>query len=222
MDKLVIFDIDRTIYNGSIFLDLSLQLVQKEIVSPKFLSSLGFEFFTYQTGFESYDQLVRDCLNYFHDEIKFLDPNDLIKETKECLFKNNHKFYDYFNKTLKNYPRYNYMLISLEPDFIVNEVANFFKIQNFASNKFIEKESFAKDLNLIFNKNTLISHTKFKDVQPFAVFGDSESDLPILEKANHKFIINPTSNLQKLVTEKNLNLKFYSQDNIFDDIQKIF
>jgi len=222
MSKLVIFDIDRTIYDGSIFLDLSLQLVKKDIISAKYLTFIGFEFVTYQTGFESYDELVRDCLNYFFDEIKNLNPDVLKNELRECIFKNNHKFYDYFNLTLKSYPENDYLLVSLEPDFIVQEIARSFKIKNFLSNKFLEGDHFTKDLNLIFDKNLLLEQSIYKEQKPFAVFGDSESDLPLLQKANHKFIINPTTKLQKLNISMNLNFPYFNQNNIFEEIKRVF
>lgn len=222
MSKLVIFDIDRTIYNGSIFLDFSLHLTQKNIVSPKFLSLIGFEFFTYQTGYESYDELVNDCLNYFYEEIKLLNPEDLKVEIKECLFKNHHKFYDYFFSTLKGYPDYEYFLVSLEPDFIVSEVANFAKIRNFTANQFLQENSFVQNLNLLFDKKELISKTKYKDIIPFAAFGDAESDLKIIKEAENKFIINATSKLQKEIEEEKLNFKIYTPENIFEDIKKVF
>ena len=220
MNKLVIFDIDRTIYNGSIFLDYSLHLIQKNLISPKFLSSIGFEFVTYQTGFESYDELVRDCLNYFFEEIKTINPETLKKELKECILKNHHKFYDFSFLTTQNYPNYDYLIISLEPEFIVEEVAKLIKIPNYVCNKFMGEGKFLSKPNLIFDKEILLNQTKFKDHVPFATFGDSESDLKLLLKAENMFVINPTSNLQKELKSKQHT--FYNPDNIFENISKVF
>lgn len=220
MGKLVIFDIDRTIYDGSVFLDFSLHLVQKNIISPKFLSSIGFEFVSYQTGFESYDELVKDCLNYFYEEVKNISPEILKRELKECLFKNHHKFYDFVFKILQNYPNYDYLIISLEPDFIVEEVAKFLKIPNFESNEFITNSELTTKLDLIFDKEILFNRTKYKNQIPYACFGDSESDLKLLLISEYKFVINPTSKLQKELSNQKIN--FYNASNIFENIQKIF
>lgn len=220
MKKLVIFDIDRTIYDGSVFLDFSLHLVQKNLISPKILSSLGFEFVTYQTGFESYDELVRDCLNYFFEEVKNIQPDIIKKEFKECLFKNHHKFYDYVFKTINNYPEYEYLLISLEPDFIVKEIASFLRIENYLANKFLNNGEYLDKPELVFNKYYLLENSKFTGIKPFSVFGDSESDLPLLELAQNKFVINPTTILYKQISSSDYHI--LNHETIFDEVKKIF
>jgi len=222
MRNLIVFDIDRTIYDGSIFLDFSLHLIQKDLISPKFLSLVGFEYVTYQTGFESYDELVRDCLNYFFDEVKNIPPQTLKLEMRECLFKNHHKFFDFVFEILRDYPEYNYMLISLEPEIVTKEVANFLKIENFACNHFLNQKNFLAKPNLIFNKLTLFKNSKFGNEVPFAVFGDSESDLELLKLSENRFIINPTSTLQKIVMNEKLNYKFSDQISVKEEIKSIF
>lgn len=224
MDKLVILDIDRTIYNGSIFLDYSFHLIKKNLVSPKYLSAIGFEFVTYQTGFESYDELVKDCLNYFYEEIKEIKSEILRKELQECLFINHSKFYPFVFELLKKYHHYNFFIISLEPDFIVEEVAKFLKIKNFAGNKF-NLDSKMNNLEkpiLIFDKLKIFENSQFSKETPFACFGDSESDFPILAKAENKFIINPTSKLQKQIFENKLNIEFLTENTIQNKIKEIF
>ncbi len=220
MKKLVIFDIDRTIYDGSVFLDFSLHLVQKNLISPKILSSLGFEFVTYQTGFESYDELVRDCLNYFFEEVKNIQPDIIKNEFKECLFKNHHKFYDYVFKTINNYPEYEYLLVSLEPDFIVKEIASFLRIENYLANKFLNNGEYLDKPELVFNKYYLLENSKFTGIKPFSVFGDSESDLPLLELAQNKFVINPTTVLYKQISSSDYHI--LNHETIFDEVKKIF
>jgi len=222
MEKLVIFDIDRTIYDGSIFLDFSLHLIQKNLISPKFLSSIGFEYVTYQTGFESYDELVRDCLNYFFDEIKKIPLVTLKKEIKDCLFINHHKFYDYVFETTKKYPSYEYLIITLEPEIIAGEVANFLKIKNYLSNRFCNNDEFLNKPELIFNKRELLNKSVFKNQIPFATFGDSESDLELLKISKNKFILNPTSNLQRELKKDNLNFKTFTPLNIDQEITLTF
>lgn len=188
MKELIIFDIDRTIYNGSIFLDFALHLINKEKISPKFLSIIGFEFFTYQTGFESYDELVLDCLDAFYAETKEIELNVLKKELKECLIKNHHKFYDYALEIPKIYSNYEILIISLEPEYIVEEVAKFLQIKNFVGNQ-----------NTEINKVKIFQSSNYSENIINSCFGDSESDYELLQLAKYKYVIEPTSKLSKLI-----------------------
>ena len=204
MKELIIFDIDRTIYNGSIFLDFTLHLIEKELISPKFLSKVGFEFFTYQTGFESYDQLVVDCLEAFYFETQEIDMKKLKIELKECLIKNHHKFYDFAMEIPKVYLNYETLIISLEPEYIVEEVAKFLQIKNFLGNQ-----------NLEINKYKIFKESLYSENKINSCFGDSESDFELLKHAKYKYVINPTSKLSKLILQEQLHAKITKPEEVY-------
>ena len=204
MKELSVFDIDRTIYNGSIFLDFALHLIEKEKISPKFLSKIGFEFFTYQTGFESYDELVTDCLDAFYFETKDIDPKDLKKELKECLLKNHHKFYDFALEIPKLYPSYEVLIISLEPEYVVEEVAKFLQIKSFLGNQKLE-----------INKFKILKESLYSENKINSCFGDSESDYELLKHATFKYAINPTTKLSKLISQKEVDIQVINPEEAY-------
>lgn len=217
MKEFIIFDVDRTIYNGSIFLDFSLHLIQKEVISSKFLSTIGFEFVTYQTGFESYDEMVADCLLGFHHEIKDVSLDLLKKEFSECLVKNHEKIYDFAYKIIE-LQKFEILIISLEPDFMLEEFCKFLKVSNFLGNKFTNDSKIIQNPQLVFNKKEILSNSNFSFInsnqKPFAVFGDSESDIPLLEIAKNPFVVNPTYKLLKEI-ESGKNLNIFDPNQIF-------
>lgn len=201
MKELVIFDIDRTIYDGSIFLDVSLELINKNIISPKFLSKIGFEYFTYQTGFESYDELVLDCLEAFHFEVKEIDLNVLMSVVKETIYKNHHKFRPFVFECVKN-KDFDYLIISLEPDFITQEVAKFLRIPNFLSNIFVENGKILREIKVKTDKKRMLEESPFQDQFINMAFGDSESDFEILRYSKKRFVLNPTIKLSNLIQNR--------------------
>jgi phosphoserine phosphatase len=66
---LIIFDIDRTIYDGSIGQDFIIELVNERIISPKILASLSFELLEYELDLQNYNKTVSDALKLLANEL---------------------------------------------------------------------------------------------------------------------------------------------------------
>lgn len=196
MKKLIIFDLDRTIYNGSLGQDFILHLATKQLISPKIISNLSITLVEYETEILSYEKTVSIVLNYLAKELEGKDFEAIDKEAKNFVQLNHFKFYDYSIELPKLYPQYEFLLLSLEPEFLLKHVADLLKIQNYIGNKFNHnKNIFTNNFKITTNKIELIKETKFQDMEILAAFGDSESDFEILNKATHKFLINPSQNL---------------------------
>jgi len=196
MKQLIIFDLDRTIYNGSLGQDFILHLAAKQLISPKIISNLSITLFEYETEILSYEKTVSIVLNYLAKELAGKDFEAIDREAKNFVNMNHFKFYDYSIELPKLYPQYEFLLLSLEPEFLLKHVADLLKIQNYIGNKFKHnKKIFTNNFKITTNKIELIKETKFQDTEIFAAFGDSESDFEILNRATHKFLINPSQNL---------------------------
>jgi phosphoserine phosphatase len=69
MKQLVIFDLDRTIYNGSLGQDFILHLATKQLISPKIISELSVALLEFETEIVSYEETVSTVLNYLGKEL---------------------------------------------------------------------------------------------------------------------------------------------------------
>jgi len=196
---LVIFDIDRTIYNGSLGQDFILHLVSKNIISPTVLSELTLFFIEYETELISYDKTVATILNFLAKELSEHEFEKIRKETEIFIKIQHHKFYDYAYEIPKIYNQFEYVLLSLEPDFVASEVGKVLDVKNTIGNEFTHNHNFRKNIQVTTNKVELFEKSEFKNREIFAAFGDSESDFKILSKAQNSFVINPTNHLLQLI-----------------------
>jgi phosphoserine phosphatase len=196
--QIVIFDLDHTIYNGSLGQDFILHLVSKNLISPKIVSELSITFVEYETETISYEETVEKILKYLASQLVGIDFKSIQKEAELFIKTNHHKFYDFVFEIPKIYPEFNYVILSLEPEFLLKEVGKMLNIKNIIGNKFSHNEKFDDKYMISIDKVSLFNKSTFKDFKIFASFGDSESDFKILEKAQFKIMINPTKKLQNL------------------------
>lgn len=220
MKPLVIFDIDRTIYNGSLGQDFILHLVNKQIISPAVLTELTLFYIEYETELISYEKTVATILNFLAKELSGQDFEKIRKETEIFIKTQHHKFYDYAFEIPKIYNQFEYVLLSLEPDFLASEVGKMLEIKNTIGNEFTHNHNFKTEFNITTNKIELFEKTQFKNREIFAAFGDSESDFKILSKAQHSFVINPTNHLLQLV-KNNISFQEVSPKTAYESFKKL-
>lgn len=217
---ILIFDIDRTIYDGSVGQDFILELVNEGVISPKILASLSLELVEYELETQNYNQTVKDSLLILASELENKDIKLVEDVAKKVVLYNHYKFYDYIFEIPKVFKEFDCVLLSLEPQILVSEIAKYLKIPNFICNEFtIEKNLFKKTSEIITDKLKLLSNSEFKDRKIFAVFGDSENDLEILKKARAKIVVNPTPKLlEKISGDK--DFKISNPKLVYDDFKK--
>jgi phosphoserine phosphatase len=209
MKQLVIFDLDRTIYNGSLGQDFILHLATKQLISPKIISELSVALLEFETEIVSYEETVSTVLNYLGKELVGKDFKLINQEAKNFVSINHHKFYDYCLELPRLYPQFEFVILSLEPEFLLKHVADILKIKNFIGNKFNHSSiTFLSNTKITTDKIELFEKSEFKSYKILAAFGDSESDFEILSKAQYKFIINPS----KKLLEKTKDLDFIEPD----------
>jgi len=205
---IIIFDIDRTIYDGSIGQDFIIELINEKIISPKILASLSFEIIEYELDIQNYSKTVKDILKTLNNELLGKDLKQVQEIAQKVIQYNHYKFYDYIFELPSLYKEFDYVLLSLEPDFLVSEIASYLKIPFFISNNFGIKNGLISNSNKITtNKFELFEDSNLKNRNIIAAFGDSENDLGILDLAKLKMVINPTPNLlQKINYNKNFKV----------------
>lgn len=179
---IIIFDIDRTIYDGSIGQDFIVELVNEGIISPKILASLSFELLEYELDLQNYSKTVSDALRTLASELKGKD-TEKIKEVAQRVIQYNHyKFYDYVFEMPTLFKDFDFVLLSLEPQFLVSEISAYLKIPNFICNEFNEKNGkILETKKILTNKIELLETSEFQNRNIISAFGDSENDYEILK-----------------------------------------
>jgi phosphoserine phosphatase len=217
---IIIFDIDRTIYDGSIGQDFILELINENVISPKILANLSFEMLEYELDIQNYSKTVNDALKILSNELKGKEISKIKNIAKRVVQYNHYKFYDFIFELPKLYKNFEYVILSLEPQILVSEISEYLKIPNFVCNEFIEKKEILLGNDKIYtDKITLLNNSQFIDRNIIAAFGDSENDLPILNLAKLKMVINPTENLNKKIY-KNTDFHISNPKLVSEDFKK--
>lgn len=217
---IIIFDIDRTIYDGSIGQDFIVELVNEGIISPKILASLSFELLEYELDLQNYSKTVSDALRTLASELKGKD-TEKIKEVAQRVIQYNHyKFYDYVFEMPTLFKDFDFVLVSLEPQFLVSEISAYLKIPNFICNEFNEKNGkILETKKILTNKIELLETSEFQNRNIISAFGDSENDYEILKKAKLKMVINPTPTLYEKI-KSNQDFKITNPKIATDEFKK--
>lgn len=193
---IIMLDIDRTIYDGSIGEDFILNLSTQGIIGPKIVAVLGLELIEYEISLSSYSETVLKVLSTLEKELKGKEVNKLKKDVKKFIESNHYKFYDYVYEISKIFEKeYEVVLCSLEPEFLVSEIAKHLKIKHFICNTFNSNKVFLGDSKITSSKKELFEKSIYKNHKIFAYFGDSENDYEMFKLAENKFVINPTLSL---------------------------
>jgi len=217
---LIIFDIDRTIYDGSIGQDFIIELVNEGLISSKILVNLSLELLEYELNIETYQDTVKKALTALSQELNNKNLNEVRDIAQKVIQYNHYKFYDYAFELPKVFKEFDYCLLSLEPQILVSEIASYLKIPNFICNEFpIKNNLIHKPHEIIINKSKLLENSEFKNRRVICAFGDSENDYDILKQADLKMMVNPTPRL----LEKSGNQKNFHQINpkiAYDEFKK--
>ena len=193
---LIVLDIDRTIYDGSIGEDFIISLCNNNIINSKILTLLGLELLEYQASIQNYQETVKNALTILDKELTGKSKTEIEKDANNFIRSNHYKFYDYVTEINSIFSKeYDFLLLSLEPDFLVKEIAKYLKIKNFIGNEFLGNKTFSGGSKIITSKIELFENSIYSKNEVLAYFGDSENDIEMFEKAKLKFAINPTPKL---------------------------
>jgi phosphoserine phosphatase len=217
---IVIFDIDRTIYDGSIGQDFIIELVNQRIISPKILAQISFEMLEYELDIQGYNKTVKDALSVLSKELEGKDEKVIQEIATKVIQYNHYKFYDYVFEIPTLFKEIDFLIISLEPQILVSEIAKYLKIPNYLSNEFKIKDSkIIAGTKIETDKVALLENSVFKNRNIIGAFGDSENDLNILNKAKLKIAINPTPNLLKKI-QNDKSFKIINPKVAYDEFKK--
>lgn len=180
MKKAIIYDFDKTIYNGETSIDFMIFFLKKKpILIFKFL------FFSFLILF-NLNSLTKTKNLFF----KVLKDNEIKEEVKEFWKKNSNKFFPYFKDEIKKNKKEAdlLILISASPDFLLQEIYKELGFDILIATKYNNNYNMvSKNCK---NKEKVNRLKLLGDFDVIAFYSDSISDKPLYDIAKKKFTIN--------------------------------
>lgn len=206
-----LFDIDNTIYQGYLIFDLAQAQVEAKLLPERSLDQLHKDTELYSSGQIAYETYAEQAMTHWAQGLVG-NPDTykrVMTHTQEYLRNNREKFFNFFEVlTRRLADTHDLYLVTAEPGFVCQVIRSMFPITGFAASKFsVSRGSFtgmarvlatsqdkAMAINLI-----LASH----NVDNSIAFGDSSSDVDMLERAAYKICVDhPRSTLRDIALER--------------------
>ncbi|WP_068268121.1 HAD family hydrolase [Caviibacter abscessus] len=179
MKKAIIYDFDKTIYNGETSIDFMIFFLKKKpILIFKFL------FFSFLILF-NLNSLTKTKNLFF----KVLKNYNLKEDIKEFWEKNKNKFFSYFKDEIeKNKKEADILiLISASPDFLLQDIYKDLGFDILIATKYEKYTMISKNCK---NQEKLNRLKLLGDFDVIAFYSDSISDKPLYDIAKRKYTIN--------------------------------
>lgn len=210
---LALFDIDKTVYNGFTILPLADYQLKHGLLKQKYVDELYDDLQSYKASLVSYEETVANLCIHWANGLKGASYLQVLQNTKD-FFKFDGKFYTFFPNVvrllLKTHDIY---LITGEPRFIAQSIADKFRITGYVSAEFeVINDFFTGKVKRFLAKRSekqeAIQHllAKHETKNSFG-FGDSEGDIEMLGVVHYPICINASPGLQKIALEKNWAIK---------------
>jgi len=210
MKKLVLFDIDKTIYNGYVISPLAECQLDKGIINNSCLNKIQEDFKLYKSGKVDYETTIANLLDHWAEGLKGQNYQDILKETISFFRGAGNKFYGFARPVIKMFKStHDVYFITGEPKFVGEATALIFSIKGLISSKLeVENLKFTGRVEkYLARRNEKLSAIqclvkKYKIDGSFA-FGDSEADIQMLNLVQNAICINATDGLKKHAQKHN-------------------
>lgn len=199
MKKLVLSDVDGTILKGSLVLNHACMLHDKKVVN---LGNLPAEWLDDMKN----ESKISALANGYRVAIKGMTIKDLlVKEYMEDVLSSNDNFYSTIGRLETHRENgYDIHLVSGSPDYLLKEFANHYGFKQVGSKYHRNRRGvFTGGLKLMAGsdaKREYVSSLKLHEYSHITAYGDTVSDGPLFEFANHSVLVDPN-----LETESNLH-----------------
>ncbi|MGH7175699.1 MAG: HAD family hydrolase [Minisyncoccia bacterium] len=203
--KVVVFDIDGTVFRSSLLLALAKRLIQSGIFPREAQEEFEEERLKWLDRKGDYPSYVEKVVQVFAREIKGKPYEEIANLAGEIIEEKKDRVYRYTRDLIKRLKREGYFIlgISHSPKFIVDGFGyerGFDKTYGTfytsgASGNFTGE---IEDEDLIFNKAAVLTRAARKEnltLEGSIAVGDTESDIPMLEMVERPIAFNPNANL---------------------------
>jgi len=194
--KIALFDVDNTIYNGYIIFPLAELQVKEGVISTDCLEQLQSDTQAYRLGKITYEIFARDAMRHWAIGLTGKSYLEVLTHTEAFLKGEGDNFFPYFNRVVHmlNEKKYDIYLVTAEPKFVAEAIKNIFPITDSAASEFEAVDGVfrgeAHVLDTGQEKNMAIQRLLgSRDTKDSIAFGDSVSDIDMLEKTTFPICI---------------------------------
>lgn len=212
--KIALYDIDRTSYQGLLIIALVKYQVSTQTLEKKTLDEIVNEETLYKAG-KPYEDMAQDMLVHWAKGLKDKKVSNIGDELSE-FFKTpeGNKFFPFVLESIDIFrPTHDTYFVTAEPQFVAAEVSKIHRAAGYLSTIFEVKDGvFTGDISSSLAKKgdkgdaiKVLMQNHLKE-QSFA-FGDSDSDIEMLEGVEYPICVNPNDELTRTAMERGWQIK---------------
>jgi len=208
--NVVLFDIDRTAYDGFLLLPLVEQQARDGIINTSSHQDIIELLNQYEAGTLAYSEMVQNVLLQFARALEGKSVQEVTNHTEEYLRNDGNKFYPYVGKVIELLASsHDSYFVTAEPQFVSEATQEIFGATGSISTMFsVDRGKFtgmidsalsssqhkADAINLILTEHIL---------EGSFAFGDSEGDIHMLAGVEYPVCVNPTAGLLETAQTRN-------------------
>lgn len=175
-----LYDFDKTIYDGDSTIDFYKFMLKNNFRIIKYLPKQILFIIKYKIGKITKEQMKETFFLFLKD---FNNTDDLINIFWQ---KNKRKI----KKWYLNMEHHNDIIISASPEFLIKPIGEILKVKDVIASKNDIKTGKYDGSNCYGNQKVMRFKEKYKTEEVLNAYSDSLSDMPMLELAKNKYLVN--------------------------------
>lgn len=207
MKKVAIFDIDGTIFRSSLLIEITEELIERDLFPKKARDLYIKEYKAWHDRKGEYQEYIDGVVEAFMRNIKGVHYRDLVEVSETVVESQEHRVYQYARDLIDELKKKNYYLLAISQS------------PKITLDVFCKRHGFDKvygriyelgpedcftgnitDLHLIQNKANIVRRAVERQnltLKDSIAVGDTEGDIPMLELAEQPIAFNPSAELYK-------------------------
>lgn len=208
MDKrsVALFDFDKTIYKDYSIFTSTRYLIDKGYLETKVEVEMLEEYGKYKLGTYNYKQVSEKVLNIHASAMAGLDFSTMRDVMIDFFSESRDKYYPYFEKLLpKLKETHEVFLVTASSQLVAEAIEKIFNLDGYLSTVYEVKEGVLTgkvESSLVDSKGEKVTDLLKNFQGQTMAFGDSDSDIEMLNLVKIPVCVNPIDNLKKVAEEK--------------------
>lgn len=203
MRKIILFDIDKTVYDDYTIFPLAKSQLDAQLLDQTTVTQLDQDMTDYKAGKHTYEQFVATLLDHWADGLKGKSYQIVLDHTVSFFNGNLMHFYAYVASVFAKFSEsHDIFFVTGEPQFIAEAIRMIYQAKGTISSIFEIDQSgiFTGKVNRYLSTKTQKREALSKTLEQYRLeqsvgFGDSEADIFMLELMANRFCISPNAAL---------------------------